>query len=61
MCVQFSIEEAKQRTEEDRQLALAKAKKANVRSNISNMRVLFKSLVERNLTLPSYLQLHKKV
>jgi len=59
--IDCSIEEAKQRTERERQLALAEAKKANVRHNISNMRDQFKSFVERNMTLPLYLQLHKKV
>ena len=57
----YSIEQSKQRSEEDRLLILAEEKKASVRQTIKNMREDFEKLIRRNFDIPPYRRLHRKV
>lgn len=55
----YSIEDAKQKAEYDKMMALAEKKKNSVRSIIETLRVNFRSLIERNDQLPKHLQLDR--
>lgn len=56
-----SIEEAKQKAEQDKMIKDAEEKKREVRRHIAKMRRMFKQLLEQNDSLPNYLRLHKDV
>ena len=55
----LSIEEAKQKAEQDRRIRLAEEKKAATRKYISTLRQQFRQLEERSSELPRHLQLGK--
>ncbi len=56
-----SIEDAKQKSEYDKMIALAEKKKATVRLTINEMRYDFKKLLKKNLEIPDHLMLRTKV
>jgi len=60
-CVSCSIEEAKQKAEDDKKLMLAEAKKAEMRDKIQAMQEEFRQLVARNNELPPHFALSSKV
>ncbi|CAD5123356.1 DgyrCDS11713 [Dimorphilus gyrociliatus] len=55
----YSIEDAKQKAEYDKMMALAEQKKNSVRSIIDTLRDHFRGLIERNDQLPKHLQLDR--
>ena len=61
MTVSASIEDAKQKSEYDKMIALAEQKKATVRETINEMRQEFKKLLEKNIQIPQHLQLGTRV
>ena len=56
-----SIEDAKQKSEYDKMIALAEKKKATVRLTINEMRYDFKKLLKKNVEIPDHLRLRTKV
>lgn len=55
-----SIEDAKQKSEYDKMLQLAEAKKASVRQMVNTLRDKFKTLMDKNCSLPEHIQINIK-
>ena len=55
----YSIEQAKQKSEHDKMIAIAEAKKADMRQKINGLRKLFKDLTVKNDQLVPRLKLNK--
>lgn len=57
----YSIEEAKQKSESDKILAIAEKKKTHMRQKVTDLRKSFKSLIGKNDSLVPRLKLNKEV
>ena len=57
----YSIEEAKQKSESDKILAIAEKKKTQMRQKITDLRKTFKGLIGQNDSLVPRLKLNKDV
>ena len=57
----FSIEDAKQKSEHDKMMKRAEEKKMGVKYTIEKLRHSFRKLLEKNGELPPHLRLDRKV